>query len=231
MNEKVLVVDDNTQLLTLLRLSLERDGFVVVTAQSGEEGLRKAYDNHPDVIILDVMMAEMDGWMTCQRLRNVCDTPIIMLTAKSAGQDVIKGLSLGADDYLTKPCSLDELKARIQTVLRRSKGARDSRRDVYDDGIVRIDPADGTVVRRGEPVDLTPTESRLLMYLVSQKGRIVPHRELLVNVWGPEYAEEVGYLSVYIRYLRQKIEQDPANPHYIRTRWKVGYYFVGDDGA
>ena len=101
MNEKILVVDDNTQLLTLLRLSLERDGFEVVTAESGEEGLRKAYDNHPDVIILDVMMAEMDGWMTCQRLRNVCDTPIIMLTAKSGGQDVIKGLSLGADDYLT----------------------------------------------------------------------------------------------------------------------------------
>ena len=231
MNEKILVVDDNTQLLTLLRLSLERDGFEVVTAESGEEGLRKAYDNHPDVIILDVMMAEMDGWMTCQRLRNVCDTPIIMLTAKSGGQDVIKGLSLGADDYLTKPCSLDELKARIQTVLRRSKGATDSRRDVYDDGTVRIDPSDGTVVRKGEPVDLTPTESRLLMYLVSQKGRIVPHRELLVNVWGPEYAEEVGYLSVYMRYLRQKIEQDPANPHYIRTRWKVGYYFVGDDAA
>jgi two-component system KDP operon response regulator KdpE len=231
MNEKILVVDDNTQLLTLLRLSLERDGFEVVTAESGEEGLRKAYDNHPDVIILDVMMAEMDGWMTCQRLRNVCDTPIIMLTAKSGGQDVIKGLSLGADDYLTKPCSLDELKARIQTVLRRSKGAPDSRRQVYDDGIVRVDPADGTVVREGAPVDLTPTESRLLMYLVSQKGRIVPHRELLVNVWGPEYAEEVGYLSVYIRYLRQKIEQDPANPKYIRTRWKVGYYFVGDDAG
>ena len=116
-------------------------------------------------------------------------------------------------------------------MLRRSKGATDNRRDVYDDGTVRIDPSDGTVVRKGEPVDLTPTESRLLMYLVSQKGRIVPHRELLVNVWGPEYAEEVGYLSVYIRYLRQKIEQDPANPHYIRTRWKVGYYFVGDDAA
>ena len=231
MNEKILVIDDNTQLLTLLRLSLERDGFVVVTAESGEEGLRKAYDNHPDVIILDVMMAEMDGWMTCQRLRNVCDTPIIMLTAKSGGQDVIKGLSLGADDYLTKPCSLDELKARIQTVLRRSKGTSDSRRTVYDDGSIRIDPADGTVIRGGEPVDLTPTESRLLMYLVSQKGRIVPHRELLVNVWGPEYAAEVGYLSVYIRYLRQKLEEDPANPHYIRTRWKVGYYFVGDDVA
>jgi len=228
MNEKILVVDDNTQLLTLLRLSLERDGFEVVTAESGEEGLRKAYDNHPDVIILDVMMAEMDGWMTCQRLRNVCDTPIIMLTAKSAGQDIIKGLSLGADDYLTKPCSLDELKARIQTVLRRSKGATDTRRHVYDDGRVRIDPVEGTVFREGEAVELTPTESRLLMYLVSQQGRIVPHRELLVNVWGPEYAEEVGYLSVYIRYLRQKIEDDPASPHYIRTRWKVGYYFVGE---
>jgi two-component system KDP operon response regulator KdpE len=231
MNEKILVVDDNTQLLTLLRLSLERDGYTVITAESGEEGLRRAYESHPDVVILDVMMAEMDGWVTCQRLRNVCDTPIIMLTAKSSGQDVVKGLSLGADDYLTKPCSLDELKARIHTVLRRSQSSPNSRRDVYDDGKVRIDPADGTVIRHGEPVDLTPTESRLLMYLVSQKGRIVPHKELLINVWGPEYAEEVGYLSVYIRYLRQKMEDDPADPHYIRTRWKVGYYFVGEDAV
>ena len=226
MNEKILVVDDNTQLLTLLRLSLERDGFEVVTAESGEEGLRKAYDNHPDVIILDVMMAEMDGWMTCQRLRNVCDTPIIMLTAKSGGQDVIKGLSLGADDYLTKPCSLDELKARIQTVLRRSKGAPDSRRDVYDDGTVRIDPADGTVARGGEPVALTPTEARLLMYLVSQKGRIVPHRELLVNVWGPEYEEEVRYLDLYVRHLCHKIENDPTNPRYILSNQEQGYCFA-----
>jgi len=229
MGEKVLVIDDDPGLLTLLRLGLEREGFTVITAESGKEGLRRAYESRPDVIILDVMMPEMDGWTTCQRLRHVCDTPIIMLTAKTARADILRGLSLGADDYLTKPCSFDELKARIRTVLRRAGGgANGAWRSIYDDKTLRIDLTEGTVMRRGEVVHLTPTESRLLMYLVSQKGRIVPHRELLISVWGPEYAEEVGYLSVYIRYLRRKIEDNPANPHYIRTRWGMGYYFAGD---
>ena len=174
-------------------------------------------------------MPEMDGWMTCQRLRYVSDTPIIMLTARALRPDVVKGLSLGADDYLTKPCNLDELKARIQTGLRRT-GARsdDSWRTTYDDGNLHIDLTDGTVTRRGEVIPLAPTESRLLMYLVCQKGRIVPKKELLNNVWGPEYEDEVGYLSVYIRYLRRKIEDDPSDPRYIHTRWRVGYYFAGD---
>jgi DNA-binding response OmpR family regulator len=229
MDKKVLVIDDDSGLLTLLRLGLEREGFTVVTAESGKEGLRRAYETRPDVIVLDVMMPEMDGWLTCQRLRSICDTPIIMLTARTGQADVLKGLSLGADDYLTKPCSFDELKARIRTVLRRATtGSRDEWRAIYDDGTLCIDLKDGTVARRGEEIRLTPIESRLLMYLVSQKGRIVPHRELLISVWGPEYAEEVSYLSVYIRYLRRKIEDDASNPHYIRTRWRMGYYFAGD---
>jgi len=229
MNEKVLVVDDDSGLLTLLRLGLEREGFMVTTADSGKEGLRQAYETRPDVIILDIAMPEMDGWVTCQRLRNMCDTPIIMLTAKTDQEDVLRGLSLGADDYLTKPCSFDELKARIHTILRRAQASpRDSWRDVYDDGNLHIDLRGGIITRCGETVSLTPTESRLLLYLVSQKGRIVPHRELLTSVWGPEYAEEVGYLSVYVRYLRRKIEDDPANPRYVRTRWGMGYYFAGD---
>jgi two-component system KDP operon response regulator KdpE len=130
---------------------------------------------------------------------------------------------------LTKPCSFDELKIRIRTILRRTKGGgRGDWRSICDDGNLRIDLKDGTVTRRGEEIRLTPIESRLLMYLVSQKGRIVPHRELLISVWGPEYAKEVSYLSVYIRYLRRKIEDDPSSPHYIRTRWRVGYYFAGN---
>jgi two-component system KDP operon response regulator KdpE len=231
-NRKVLVIDDDPGLLTVLRLGLEREGFEVVTADSGKEGLRQAYETHPDVILLDIMMPEMNGWHACQRLRHVCDTPIIMLTARAGQLDVLKGLSLGADDYLTKPCSFDELKARIKTVLRRvdSGGAVDWH-PAYDDGCLRVDLASGTVVRNGEVVDLTPTEARLLMYLVSQKGRIVPHKELLTHVWGPEYAEETSYLSVYVRYLRQKIEDDPGNPRYIRTRWRVGYCFVDNDSA
>jgi DNA-binding response OmpR family regulator len=229
MGEKILVIDDDIGLLNLMRIGLEREGFTVVTARGGKEGLRRAYETHPDLILLDVMMPGMDGWMTCQRLRYVCDTPIIMLTAKASRTDVVKGLSLGADDYLTKPCNLEELKARIQTVLRRSgPTTTDQWRAAYDDGHLRIDLTDGTVTREGEVVPLSPTESRLLMYLVCQRGRIVPKKELLLSVWGPEYEDEDGYLSVYIRYLRRKIEDDPSDPRYIQTRWRVGYYFAGD---
>jgi DNA-binding response OmpR family regulator len=230
MNEKVLIIDDDPGLLTLLQLGLERDGFIVTTAESGKEGLRRAYEVRPDVIVLDIMMPDMDGWATCQRLRSMCDTPIIMLTARTDQADVLKGLSLGADDYVTKPCSFDELKARIRTVLRRARtGSDEDWRVVYDDDNLRIDLENGSVTRRGEPIHLTPIESRLLLYLVSQKGRIVPHKELLVSIWGPEYAEELSYLSVYIRYLRRKIEDDPSKPRYIRTRWRMGYYFA--DGS
>jgi len=230
MSQRILVIDDDPELLTLLRLGLERRGFAVITADNGKEGIRRAYETRPDVIILDIMMPEMDGWLTCQRLRHMCDTPIIMLTARTGQADVIKGLSLGADDYLTKPCSFDELGARICTMLRRARGdLADAWRTLYDDGNLQVDLADETVLRRGEPIHLTPTESRLLMYLVSQSGRVVPHSELLISVWGPEYVEEVGYLSVYIRYVRQKIEEDPSNPRYVRTRRRLGYYF--EDGG
>lgn len=231
MNEKVLVIDDDSGLTTLMRLGLEREGFAVITASSGKDGLRRAYEVRPDIIILDVSMPDMDGWATCQRLRSMCDTPVIMLTAKTGREDVLRGLSLGADDYLTKPCSFDELKARIRTVLRRTRGdPGEAWRATYDDGNLCVDLKDGVVTRRGQEVHLTPTETRLLMYLVSQKGRVVSHKELLVSVWGPEYGDEVGYLSVYIRYLRQKIEDDPANPRYICTRWRMGYYFAGNGG-
>ncbi|NIQ80832.1 MAG: response regulator, partial [Anaerolineae bacterium] len=160
--------------LTLLKLGLEREGFTVATAENGKEGLRQAYRTHPDVIVLDIMMAEMDGWTTCQRLRQVCDVPIIMLTAKTGERDIVKGLSLGADDYLAKPCSFDELKARIHTRLRRSK--KTTKADwqvVFDDGNLRVDLREGMVTRRGERVDLTPTELRLLAHLVRERGRVV----------------------------------------------------------
>lgn len=226
MSQTVLFVDDDPGLRTLVKLGLEREGFGVITAEDGQEGIRKAYQHRPDAIILDVMMEEMDGWTTCQRLRQVTDTPIIMLTARTDENDVVKGLSLGADDYLTKPCSFAELKARITAILRRS-GTQppEQKPGVFDDGNLVVDVRRGVVKRQGQEVSLSPTESRLLMYLVSQRGRIVPHRELLVQVWGAEYAKELSYLAVYIRYLRKKLEDDPSDPVYIRTRWKVGYYF------
>jgi DNA-binding response OmpR family regulator len=226
---KVLVIDDEPGLLTLVQVGLAQEGFQVLAASNGKDGLRMAYDNRPDVILLDIMMPEMDGFDVCQRLRHVCDTPILMLTAKSDRQDIIKGLTLGADDYITKPFNLDELRARIHTILRRTGPKMgNSWRSVYDDGYLRVDLTEGTVWRDGEEIHLAPTESRLLMYLVSQKGRTVPQEELLTSVWGPQCATESGYLSVYVRYLRRKIEDDPSKPRYVRTRWGVGYYFDGD---
>jgi DNA-binding response OmpR family regulator len=213
-------------------MRLERDEFEVVTAQGGEEGLRKAYSTHPDAVVLDVTMPQLDGWAVCQRLRQVTDSPIIMLTGKSDTRDVVKGLSLGADDYMVKPCKLEELKARLRKVLRRApQSTQDDIDTVYDDGYLRIDPVSGKVTRGGALVHLTPTESRLLNYLVSQRGRIVPHRELLVHVWGPQYEEDVKYLSVYIRYLRQKLEDEPSDPDYILTKYRVGYYFEGNNSG
>lgn len=229
MNETVLFVDDDAGLRTLMKLGLEREGFGVITAADGQDGIRKAYQHRPDAIVLDIMMENMDGWTTCQRLRQITDTPIIMLTARTDEDDIVRGLSLGADDYLTKPCSFAELKARILALLRRSGTQPPVEREmgVFDDGNLSIDLRRGIVLRDGQEVSLSPTESRLLMYLVSQRGRIVPHSELLIKVWGSEYAKELSYLAVYIRYLRQKLEDNPSHPVYIRTRWKVGYYFGG----
>ena len=227
MKHKVLVIDDDPELTKLLRIGLEKDGFDVITANSGKEGLSHAYENRPDIVILDVMMPEMDGWATCRRIRYMCDIPIIMLTAKTDKSDLLKGFSVGVDDYVEKPCSIEELRARIRAVLRRA-GASDTWQDAYDDGTLHIDLKNSIVKRDGETIDLTPTQTRLLMCLVSKRGNLVPHEELLTNVWGPAYAEEVSYLSVHIRYLRQKIEEDPSNPTYIRTRWGMGYYFAGN---
>jgi two-component system KDP operon response regulator KdpE len=187
-----------------------------------------AYAEHPDAVILDVTMPKVDGWTVCHRLRQVCDNPVVMLTARSDSQDIVKGLNLGADDYIVKPCSLGELKARLRNALQRySRRSTLDQECAWDDGCLRIDATMGIVTRDGECVDLTPTESRLLGYLVDHRGRIASHRELLEHVWGPQYADEVKYLSVYIRYLREKIEADPSNPHYILTRHRVGYYFAG----
>jgi DNA-binding response OmpR family regulator len=230
MDPKVLVIDDDIGLLTMLRLGLELDGFEVTTAEGGKEGLRRAYQMHPDVVVLDVTMSEMDGWTTCERLRQVSDVPVIMLSGRTDKADIIKSLSMGADDYLTKPCSLDELKARINSRLRRStKSVTAEEKAVFDDGRLHINLRAEMVLKDNELVELSPIEYQLLAHLVQERGHIVPRRDLLINVWGPGYADELSYLSVYIRYLRCKIEDDPSNPRYIRTRWKLGYFFAIDE--
>lgn len=229
MDDKALIIDDDPELLALLRAGLEQDGFTVVTVDDGSDALRTAYETRPDVIILEVLSERLNGWDVCRQLREMSDVPIVVLSASRDEDDVIRALSLGADEYVGKPCSLDELKARLRAVLRRARmNLNQDWETVYEDGHLRVDVADGTVTRDGRPVHLTPTESRLLMCLVGRRGEVMPHEELLVRAWGQEYADAGDQLCVYIRQLRQKLEQDPSNPHYILTRWGVGYYFRGD---
>lgn len=225
---RILVVDDDEKLTHLLQIFLSRNGFDVSVADSGQEGLKLAYQVHPDLIILDVMMPGMNGLVTCERLREISDVPIVMLTAKGTEQDIVVGLEKGADDYIVKPFRVAELLARIKAVLRRSKGQSDvEETGVYADGELVINFSRRQVIVRGQEVNLTPTEYNLLTCLVRNAGRVLPRELLLAQVWGDEFVESAQYLKLYIRYLRQKIEKDPSNPEYILTEWGVGYRFEG----
>lgn len=212
----------------MLQIQLEQRGYEVVTALSGLEGLKTAYEAHPDLVILDLMMPDMDGWEVCRRLREVSDIPIIMLTVRSRDGDVVRGFESGADDYVTKPFDEGELEARIRAVLRRSNyesEADPSPTVFYDDGYLHIDLERRVVSVAGEGIDLTPTEFDLLCYLVRHEGRVLTHQHILTEVWGGEYANRTDYVKLYVRYLRSKIEKDPSEPVYIRTEWGEGYYF------
>lgn len=225
MKETILIIDDDAALAKIVQINLEREGFKTVVAFTGVEGLQKAYSNQPDLVILDIMMPGMDGWVTCRRLREISDVPIIMLTARGMEADIVKGLELGADDYIVKPFGTKELLARIHALLRRTDSASTKKPPIYSDGELTMDFVKRLVTVRGEQVDLTPTEFKLLSNFVQNEGRVLPHSFLLTQVWGPEYADEVNYLKLYVRYLRQKIEKDPSDPQYILTEWGVGYRF------
>lgn len=225
MKEKILVIDDDPALTEMIGARLEGRGYEVLLAGQAKDGLRLAYEKHPDLIILDIMMPDMDGWETCRRLRDLSDVPIVMLTAKVDEDDVVRGFRLGADDYVKKPFSIQELEERIRAILKRSATSERSTDVSYDDGALRIDLARQQVFRQGSPVHLTSTEMRLLESLVRRMGVTVSHEELLNEVWGPAYSDATAYLSLYIRYLREKLEEDPSDPHYIRTTWGSGYWF------
>ncbi len=228
MATKVLLIDDDTQLCQMLQLMLVKMDFEVDIAYDAVTGLRTAYDLKPDVVILDVMMPGMDGWEACQRFREITDTPIIMLTALGSQEHMIKGLDLGADDYLVKPVTDDELAARIRAVLRRvsrsnTNGHKRKSILTQDNLIIDFDKYEVTV--DGERVHLSPTEFKLLTVLVKNKGRVLPHEFLLTEVWGLEYVGEIDYLRLYISYLRRKLEKKSANPDLIHNEWGIGYRF------
>ncbi len=223
----VLVVDDEVRITTMMRMNLETEGLRVITAANGREALDHLREEMPDIVILDVMMPGMDGFETLRRIRTASQLPVIMLTAKDEENDRIKGLELGADDYVGKPFSHRELISRIKAVLRRHYLPAPATLGHIDvDDRLSIDFNKREVLINGERINLRPTEYRLLYHLVQRAGFVMNHNELLAKVWGPEYHDETHYLRLYVTYLRQKIEVDPTNPAYILTERGVGYRFV-----
>jgi len=225
---KVLVVDDEPKIRMFIRANLEARGYEVYLAQDGTEAVEMTGRVVPDVIVLDLNMPRMDGIEACRRIREWADIPIIVLSVREDEKDKVRALDEGADDYVTKPFGIEELLARIRVALRRSAGTTTAV-PVFTAGDLEFDFSKRVVKRQGQMVKLTRTEYELLAYLVSNCGKVLTHKELLHNVWGPEYGEESEYVRVFIRQLRSKIEDDPSNPKFIATEPRIGYRFVKPD--
>jgi two-component system KDP operon response regulator KdpE len=224
---RVLVVDDEERMVRFIRMNLEHDGFLVSEAFNGKQALDRMRDMTPDLILLDVMMPDLDGFEVLKMIREVNSVPVIMLTAKGEENDRVRGLELGADDYITKPFSPREMVSRVKAVLRRTEGASGSMHGLIEvDERLKIDFDRREVWLEGKIVKLRPTEYRLLFHLVQNAGWVISHDQLLSKVWGYEYRDEPHYVRLYINYLRQKLEKDPADPKYILTERGVGYRFV-----
>jgi two-component system KDP operon response regulator KdpE len=224
---RILVVDDEPRMIRFIQMNLELEGYQVSEAANGFEALNKVRDELPDLIILDVMMPDMDGFETLRLLREISQVPIIMLTVKADESDKVKGLELGADDYVTKPFSPKELSSRVKAVLRRTETPAPVEKSLLKiDDYLQIDFDHRLVIAGGKEIKLRPTEFRLLYHLVNNAGRVMTQDQLLSKAWGYEYREESHYLRLYVTYLRQKIEPDPAHPRYILTERGVGYQFV-----
>lgn len=223
----ILVVDDEPRMRRFIRVNLELEGYQVIEAGNGIKALDQIRQFLPDLIIMDVMMPEMDGFEALQTLREISTVPVILLTVKSEEDDRVRGLELGADDYITKPFSPRELNSRVQAVLRRAEWPAPTPRTVlHIDDHLAVDFNRHQVIVAGERIDLRPTEYRLLNHLIQNAGWVVPHNTLLGKVWGYEYRDETHYLRLYVNYLRKKIEEDPTKPKYILTERGVGYRFL-----
>jgi DNA-binding response OmpR family regulator len=224
---KILVVDDEERMVRFIRLNLEHDGFVVIEAFNGKQALERLRDATPDLILLDVMMPDLNGFEVLEMVREISNVPVIMLTAKGEEDDRVHGLEKGADDYITKPFSPRELVSRIKAVLRRTEGLSGGMHGLIEvDDRLKIDFDRREIWLEGKIVKLRPTEYRLLYHLVQNAGWVISHDQLLSKVWGYEYRDEPHYVRLYINYLRQKLEKDPADPKYILTERGVGYRFV-----
>jgi two-component system KDP operon response regulator KdpE len=226
--KRVLVVDDEPRMINFIRMNLELEGHQVLEAHNGLEALEQIRTKLPDIVLMDVMMPELDGFETLRMLREFSSIPVIMLTAKGDESDRVYGLELGADDYVSKPFGPRELSSRIRAVLRRADrpSASPSQAVLKIDDRLSVDFNRHEVIVHGERIKLRPTEYLLLYHLIENAGWTVPHDQLLAKVWGYEYRDEAHYVRLYVNYLREKIEEDPSNPHYILTERGIGYRFI-----
>ena len=227
---KILVVDDERVMVKGIKFNLENEGYQVDTGSDGEEAVDKARTGQFDLIILDLMMPKIDGLQACMKIREFSNVPVIMLTAKGEDTDKIIGFECGADDYITKPFNILELKARIRALLRRAGAAAQQQReaDRLTQGAITLDLSERAAWRDGEPVELTAKEFDLMALLMQNPGRVYSRENLLNLVWGYEYIGEFRTVDVHIRRLREKLEPDPANPEHILTKWGVGYYLANN---
>jgi len=224
---KILVVDDDTEFLELTRTWLQNGGYEVVTAGDGLSGLRHVYSSRPNLVLLDANMPGVDGWDVCRRIRDICETPVIMVTVNGRTSDILRGFGLGIDDYITKPVNFPELVARVGAILRRSRQDDATEEpSTFHEGALEVDWKSHQVYLEGHRVKLSPTEFRLLSCLIKNRGWIVTHEQLLEKAWGPNYIGDRSFVKLYIRYLRKKLEKDPAHPKFILTERGVGYRFA-----
>ncbi len=225
--KKILVVDDEALLVKGIRFNLQNDGYEVITGCDGVEAVELARSQSPDLIVLDVMMPRLDGLQACSKIREFSDVPIILLTAKSGDMDKLLGFDQGADDYLTKPFNILELKARIRAMLRRSgsTSVKETPKNELVGGSIRLDLDARNAYRGGELADLTAKEFDVIEHLMRNPNRVFSRESLLDTIWAYEYRSDIRTVDVHIRRLREKLEEDPAQPKHIMTKWGVGYYF------
>ena len=222
---KILVVDDEELLVKGIRFNLQNEGYEVITGSNGLEAVMLCQSERPDLVVLDVMMPEMDGLTACSKIREFSDIPIILLTAKVQDMDKLMGFDHGADDYLTKPFNILELKARIRALLRRSKQKGSTEESLLSIGNIKLDLNARNAYRSGQLADLTAKEFDVIEFLMRNPNRVYSREALLDTIWTYEYRSDIRTVDVHIRRLREKLEENPAEPQYIMTKWGVGYYF------
>lgn len=224
-NKKILIIDDDPQICRIIEAALSPDGALTHTATSPADGLRMFYALQPNLVILDILMPEINGWEVCRQIRQLSDVPVIFLTALHDEDDVVRGFDLGAVDYVTKPFSIKVLRARISAALRQAEALAGGASAIYNDGYLSVDLGRRRVTVEGELVKLSVTEYKLLALLIENAGKVLTFEDILTQIWGEKHRDNTDYVRVYVWHLRKKIEKNPRNPEYVLTEYGIGYRF------